>query len=131
MNDRENFWRECAKWLQKLREIWLSDQDEVMPALWRWLVSFSGCFVFLALISTLSLYSPSAAPFISGFWTGFFLVFVCLCGISAYLALLLAWLPSKAGPVRRFLAALLLPAVTLLLIATVTQQFAMVINVPS
>jgi len=81
-------------------------------------------------MATFSLYSPSTAPFVPELGGTLLAIFGVLCGISAYLALLLAWLPSKAGPVRRFLAALL-PAVTLFLVASVMGQFASLIDVPA
>jgi len=42
MNGRERLLNECAEWLQKLRGMWLGDQDKEAPRFWRWTVSFFG-----------------------------------------------------------------------------------------
>jgi len=82
------------------------------------------------LVASFSLYSSRTAPFVEDITAGLLLVVYVLVVGSAYLAFLLAWQPSKAGPVRRFLAAVLLPAAVLFVLGTVLGQLGVLVADP-
>lgn len=88
---------------------------------WSWLISFAGCLTFLLLLFLTAIFAQSTAPFVT--LESFVGGLVLLCSYSAFLALLLSWCPTSAGPVRQYLAAVTLTALVFFLVGTVVSRF--------